>query len=210
MKNGSGINCSYQLNGGTAQKITSGKTVTPIQYREKDFAKHANFRCKNTGKWPLYVKVMVQGVPLKGDSKAASNSLKLSLKFRDGNGKEIKPDKLAQGTDFTAEVTITNTGKKGTYREMALTQIFPSGWEIHNSRMDDGGIFSVARYLDIRDDRVYSYYDLEQNESKTFTIRLNATYLGRFYLPTTYSDAMYNHLINASAPGKWVEVVKQT
>jgi alpha-2-macroglobulin len=210
VKNGSGINCSYQLNGGTAQKITSGKTVTPIQYREKDFAKHANFRCKNTGKWPLYVKVMVQGVPLKGDSKAASNSLKLSLKFRDGDGKEIKPDKLAQGTDFTSEVTITNTGKKGTYREMALTQIFPSGWEIHNSRMDDGGIFSVARYLDIRDDRVYSYYDLEQNESKTFTIRLNATYLGRFYLPTTYSDAMYNHLINASAPGKWVEVVKQT
>jgi uncharacterized protein YfaS (alpha-2-macroglobulin family) len=93
---------------------------------------------------------------------------------------------------------------------IATLVILLSGWEIHNSRMDDGSIFSVARYLDIRDDRLYTYYDLEPNESKSFTIRLNTTYLGRFYLPTTYSDAMYNHLINASAPGKWAEVVKQT
>ena len=36
---------------------------------------------------------------------------------------------------------------------------------------------------------------------------LNAAYLGRFYLPTVYCEAMYDNEINASQAGKWVEVV---
>lgn len=210
VKNGnSAMSFSYSLNGSTQQKAVSKKSIHQVSYRDKDFSKRANLRCKNTGNTTLYVKLITQGIPLKGDATAKSSNLSLKLKFTDINGKEIKPDKLIQGTDFMAEVTITNPGKKGHYREMALTQIFPSGWEIHNSRMDGGLLASAARYQDLRDDRVYSYYDLAPNTSKTFTVRLNATYLGRFYLPTTYSEAMYDHLINARSPGKWVEVVSK-
>lgn len=210
VKKGGGGSFSCQLNGGTAQKPVSSKTIQQVIYTEQSFKKQAQWRCKNTGSAPLYVKVVVQGVPLRGDPSSSSKNLKMRLVFKDADGKTIRPDKLTQGTNFTAEVTITNPGNKGVYREMALTQIFPSGWEIHNDRMDGGGSTSAARYLDIRDDRVYTYYDLAPKESKTFTIHLNATYLGRFYLPATYTDAMYDHLINARAPGKWVEVVKQT
>lgn len=205
----SALNFSCNLNGAAAKKGTTTKSIYQVNYTDKDFAKRGSLSCKNTGNSTLFVKVMVQGTPLIGDQSSAAKDLVLKLKFRDMNGKEIKPDKLAQGTDFIAEVTITNPGKKGWYKEMALTQIFPSGWEIHNARMDGGDYSSAARYEDIRDDRVYSYYDLGPNESKTFKIQLNATYLGRFYLPTTYSDAMYDHLINARTPGKWVEVFKE-
>ena len=107
------------------------------------------------------------------------------------------------------EVTITNPGTKGYLQEMALNQIFPSGWEIHNTRLFGEGEASNARYQDIRDDRVYSYYDLISKSSKTFVIQLNATYLGKFYLPTVYSEAMYDNMINARVPGQWVEVVKE-
>ena len=93
---------------------------------------------------------------------------------------------------------------------MALTQIFPSGWEIHNNRMDEESLItSVAQYQDIRDDRVYSYYTLGPNESKSFKIKLNATYLGKFYLPSVYSEAMYDHSISAKIGGSWVYVVKE-
>lgn len=44
--------------------------------------------------------------------------------------------------------------------------------------------------------------------SKTFRIKLNATYAGKFYLPTVSTDAMYDNSIHARTPGKWVEVVK--
>jgi len=156
----------------------------------------------------LFAKVIIEGVPLVGDKSAAAKDLKMEVHYKDMKGKEIQPDKLQQGMDFTAEVTITNPGTKGFLKEMALSQIFPSGWEIHNSRMDENGSTSASRYQDIRDDRVYSYYEMPGNSSKKFVLQLNATYLGKFYLPTVYSEAMYDNTINARVPGRWVEVVK--
>ncbi len=64
------------------------------------------------------------------------------------------------------------------------------------------------RYQDIRDDRVYTYFDLNKNSTKTFKIILNAAYLGRFYLPTVYCEAMYDNEIYSRKAGKWIEVVE--
>lgn len=208
LKGMTGTQFSCELGNSVKQTFQSKKGITQIVYGEKDITKKTSFRCRNNGSAPLYIKVIVQCVPKSGDRSSSSSNLKMKLVFRDLNGNEIQPDRIVQGTDFVAEVTITNPGKKGFYKEMALTQIFPSGWEIHNTRMDGGTTFGESRYQDIRDDRVYSYYELMPNASKTFRIQLNATYLGRFYLPTTYSEAMYDHSINARSPGKWVEVVK--
>jgi alpha-2-macroglobulin len=96
---------------------------------------------------------------------------------------------------------------------MASSQIFPSGWEIHNSRMDlvsySSTQVNTPDYQDIRDDRVYSYFQVSKSEKKTYRIQLNATYAGKFYLPSTETEAMYDNTIYARVPGKWVEVVKE-
>ena len=87
--------------------------------------------------------------------------------------------------------------------------MFPSGWEILNDRLNEipgtsqGGNFT---YRDIRDDRVYTYFDLRPNESKTFRVNLNATYTGKFYLPSVNAEAMYDHTIYGRKAGRWVEV----
>lgn len=126
------------------------------------------------------------------------------------DGKSLDPSRLVQGTDFVAEVSISHPGIKVDYKEMALTQIFPSGWEIRNLRLEgnttsDAG--DKSRYQDIRDDRVYTYFDIAKNKTKKYKVILNAAYLGRFYLPTVYCEAMYDNEINASQAGQWVEVV---
>ena len=123
----------------------------------------------------------------------------------------IDVTKLEQGTDFIAEVQITNPGTKGEYLQMALSQIFPSGWEIHNTRMEEAE--SVIKsdyptYQDIRDDRVYTYFNISPYKTSTFRLVLNAAYVGRYYLPTIYCEAMYDNTINSRKPGKWVTVVK--
>ncbi len=200
---------SYTLNG-TANKIqTSKKTMTQLRYGEMDFAKKGVVSVTNEGKSTLFGKVIVEGTPLIGDKTAASNNLVLEVIYKDMKGMVIQPDKLIQGTDFYAEVKITNPGTKGFLEEMTLNQIFPSGWEIHNTRLDGTPTSNMARYQDIRDDRIYTYYDLTPNSSKMFVVQLNATYLGKFYLPTVYSEAMYDNLINARIPGRWVEVIKE-
>ena len=118
---------------------------------------------------------------------------------------------------FVGYVRNNNNNKKvksinlEVYKEMALTQIFPSGWEIINTRfgdVDEVVKTDVPTYQDIRDDRVYTYFNLDRNKSKTFSITMNAAYVGKYYLPTVNCEAMYDDRIHARKPGQWVEVVK--
>lgn len=114
--------------------------------------------------------------------------------FKGRDGTRLNVGQMPQGTDFVAEVILTNlTGNA--IKNMALTEIFPCGWEIINTRFTDFG--DLARneviYTDLRDDRANFYFDMKKNETKTFRILVNASYLGRYYLPGIQAEAMYNH-----------------
>jgi hypothetical protein len=168
---------------------------------------------KNNGNNTLYVRLITQGQPLTGDSTvyASSPHLAMTVSYISQNGQPVDISKLQQGTDFIAKVTVTNTGKRGTYYEMALNQVFASGWEILNARMMEGeGAFksSPAEYQDTKDDRVYTYFDIYQNQTLTYYIQLNAAYPGRYFLPATQCQAMYDASVTAAGKGKWVEVVR--
>lgn len=91
---------------------------------------------------------------------------------------------------------------------VALSQIFPSGWEIVNTSFTslNGGASGQARYKDIRDDRVNFYFDLKPKATRTFTVDLNASFLGTYYLPGTQVEAMYDRDYFARSKGQWVEV----
>lgn len=167
---------------------------------------------KNTANGMLFARLILRGQPLVGDNTAAENDLKIKVNYKTLKGKSLDPNRIEQGTDFIAEVTVTNPGTRGVYyREMALSQVFPSGWEILNTRMSDVQHFkntSHATYQDIRDDRVYSYFDIGSKKIKTYRVQLNAAYQGRYYMPSVVCEAMYDYTINARQPGTWVEVVK--
>jgi uncharacterized protein YfaS (alpha-2-macroglobulin family) len=169
---------------------------------------------KNNGSNKLYIRLIQKGQPASGqDVQSVINPevLPLQVSYFTLGGKELDPAKLQQGTDFVAKVTIKNPGHRGRYDNLALTQIFPSGWEILNTRLlnnDDAFPSSESDYRDIRDDRVYTYFSLPERKEVTYYVMLNAAYAGRFYLPSTYCEAMYNNSITALLKGRWVEVVK--
>lgn len=200
---------SYKIGKGNVNAATK-MAVSQVDMKLKGKST-GNVKIRNTGKGVIYARIVMEGIPETGDQSSSSSNLNMSIKYLNMNGTVLDITQLEQGTDFMAEVTITNPGILGNYKEMALTQIFPSGWEIHNTRMDgftNVNTASIPTYQDIRDDRVYSYFDLRKSKSKTFRILLNAAYLGKFYLPTVYCEAMYDNNINARKPGKWVEVIK--
>ena len=116
-------------------------------------------------------------------------------------------DTLSRGRNFKAVVTVTNTGS-AVARDLALAQKFPSGWEIQNDRVnrDDYRYPAGVTYQDIRDDRVYSFFDLGGGQSVTIITGLTATYPGKFYLPAVSCEAMYDSSISALVPGQWTEV----
>ncbi|MBX2821061.1 MAG: hypothetical protein KTR29_15305 [Rhodothermaceae bacterium] len=209
------LDMTYQ-SGGVQQKIT-----TPKPYYEVDLdleqQNPSPYSVTNDTDITLYVRANLHGTPPIGDETAASNGIKLDVVYKNLDDEVISPERLAQGTDFFAEVTVTNTSGQW-LRELALTQIFPSGWEIHRSREDINAENTYARpdFQDIRDDRVYTYFNMSSqsrytpNQHKqTFRILLNASYRGRFYLPAVSIETMYDEEIFARTEGMWVEVVDE-
>ena len=53
-----------------------------------------------------------------------------------------------------------------------------------------------------------SYFPLAPKEKKSVSIRLNAAYLGTYYLPGISAEAMYDAAKHARSKGQWVKVVK--
>ncbi len=196
------------VEGKKAKTVTSKSNVSRVVFSEDEIGNKDNVKLKNTGSSKLYVKMVTGGIPMENKQPKQQNNLTLSLIYRDMDGNEIDPKKIQQGMDFMAEVKVYNPGKKGDLNEIALSHLFPNGWEIHNVRMYGGRKNRQIDYQDIRDDRIYSYFDLESGKSVTIKTQLNAAYLGEFYHPSVQVETMYDHLINASLPSSYVRIVK--
>lgn len=171
----------------------------------------ASFTVKNTGTATLYASVVTCGKPAPGEEVATNENLVLDVKYTDESGQAVDVSSLPSGTDFIANYTVRNPGSLGMgYRQLALRSLLPSGWEVSNDRLDatggvDGGKYD---YRDFRDDRVYTFFNLNRGESKTFSLRMTATYPGRYYLPSQVSEAMYADNVQATVKGRWVEVTR--
>lgn len=197
---------SYGIDGKDVEKVTFDKTVCKVDI--DDASGTQKVELINKADRPLFIRLYQEGIPLVGDSTGDSNKMTFDVRYVSMNGDEIDPSRIPQGTDFIAVVDLKQTNAY-VYHDMALTQIFPSGWEIRNSRFE--GISSEyvreePRYMDVRDDRVLSYFDLNRQSPKRLVVLLNAAYQGRFYLPSAYCEAMYDHSIYGKSGGQWVEV----
>jgi hypothetical protein len=178
-----------------------------------DFSSGTNgiFKVVNKGKGILYARLINRGKPEVGQEKEEQENLMTDVVYRSEAGDIIDPTNLKQGTDFFMEVTIKNAGTAGPLQNIALINYVPSGWEIHNARMDDNeALFknSAYDYQDIRDDRIFTYFDLRANESKKFVFSLNASYSGSYYLPGVNAEAMYDNSAYSRKKGVWIKVVK--
>jgi len=156
----------------------------------------------------LYVTVSQSGKLPLGEELTEQNNLSVKTQFFDGAGNTLDVSELRQGTEVIAKVSVTNTSMDDV-DNIALSQIFPSGWEVVNTSFTDlgGGADGDADYKDTRDDRVNFYFDLNQKKTKVFTVKLNASYLGTYYLPGTQAEAMYDNTYFARTQGKWIKVM---
>ncbi|MCR5709331.1 MAG: alpha-2-macroglobulin [Bacteroidales bacterium] len=153
----------------------------------------------NSSKAPVYLVVSSSGIPEKGEEVARADGLRMVVTYTLPDGTTINPNDLEQGTDFIVNTYLTNTSASTDYTNLALTQIFPSGWEIRVDRID-------GFYQDVRDDRVYSYLYLGRSSTVCVKTRITAAYKGRFYRPAFVCEPMYDATVGASLPGGWCTV----
>jgi hypothetical protein len=206
MIGGKGIKASIAVNGGNIT-INTDKTLANTGLGIKTGTNSINI--KNTGENLLYVSIIKTGILPVGEERELQRNLVANVVFKGRNGNKLDPSSIMQGTDFVAEVSLTNT-KAELIKNVALSEIFPSGWEIVNTRFTDFGDFAEneVTYTDLRDDRANFYFDMKKNETKVFRVLLNASYLGRYYLPGIQAEAMYDYDYAVRTKGQWVEVVQ--
>ncbi len=202
---GKALKLDYTVNG-KQHTINTTKAVSQRDLSIKNEQNHIEISNKQAN--TVYVRIVNSGKLPLGQEIAEKRGLGVSVVYKNSKGEVIDVTKLIQGTDFVASITVTNL--KYTYvKDIALTEIFPSGWEIINTRFTDfGGTETSSNFTDIRDDRVNFYFDLGRNKSKTFEVNLNASYLGTYYLFGAQAEAMYDNHYFTHTKGSWIEVVR--
>jgi hypothetical protein len=204
------INLGYSFNQASRENVVSDKPLLRLA-PDTEKSPGGKVSLTNNGQGTLFISLLEKGVPVAGEEEPIRNKLSMEVAYRDLQGNPVDPSAVVRGTDLEVEVKVAHPGVWGDFREMALTQIVPAGWEIRNPRLssfDSPEGADAPEYRDIRDDRVYTYFDLDRHQTKKFRFKINAAYTGKYYLPGISCKSMYDNSIKAYEPGQWVEVVK--
>ncbi len=149
----------------------------------------------------------VRAVARSGEEDASSNGLTIDIRYTDADGNAVNVARVPQGMDLIAQVSVRNTSRRQ-LDNLALTQMFPGGWEIRNDRLenvDTSGERATdqdkrspfwwvpaewrarqrreAEYTDIRDDRVAALLQPAP--------RMNRSSSRRGSTPPTWAGSIY-------------------
>jgi hypothetical protein len=159
----------------------------------------------NNADQKLTAKVYTKTAVAEYESEESGNLIQMRVNYFDKNGAPLDPATLPMGKDFSVSITVENPSN---YRvtELALSYYLASGWEIVNERLTGTNTEFDAKHLDIRDDRAFFFFDLSPKEKKTFKLKLNATYEGKYMLPAVRCEDMYSDAIYYMVPARPVVV----
>ena len=207
-----------EINGKTRKFISSDKDY--IETLPEDI-KNIKVRA-NDGK-EIYVNYYWEGIPINYDGENISKNIKLERHYYDLNGKEQSEEfvkSLESGKSFWLEVRVLPSDDVERYfsiNNVALTQVLPTGWEIENLRalnqdypkwVAEKTEDTYIDYEDIRDDRIMWFFSFDNYDSlgKSFFVKINSVTKGKYRLPGTMAEAMYDKNYEAYLKGTEVEV----
>ena len=202
------IEFNWSLNGKSNPEVKTAKAVYQMDIPTNQ--PKGSVKLKNISQGDLFVALTSKSKPLNDTLPATAQNIKVEVSYTDMSGNAISIENIKQGTDFKALVKVLNISGNNDYNDLALTHIVPSGWEIFNERMELQEGESEGKknytYRDIRDDRVFTYFELMRSQSKTFTIRLQAAYAGKFTLSAIQCESMYDTQTHARTKAGKAEV----
>ena len=178
------------------EQVTSVKLPVSYKYPSQLLS------VENTGNATLYGTVTCSGMSTAGFEKAQNMGISMSV---DGLNK-LKSIKA--GDEVSLKVHITNTSKNS-IKNLVLAVPVSTCLEFSNERLANQNYSqSTYTYQDIRDDIIYTYFDLEKNKSVDFYFNASVAYTGNVTIPAIYAEAMYDDSIRAVVPGFKVQMIK--
>ncbi len=205
---GSNENIDFSVEWGGDVESLKGEAVS-VQTQKYFDGESLNIKVKNNGTSKIFLQTSNSGIPDLGEEKVDNSKVTLNIRYLDSLGKVIEDiSNIRQGEDITIEANVRKISQAGIFNNMALSLLIPSGWEIVNERLAGNTLGNTKDidYFDIRDDRALVYFDMREIGNFTYKIRVNASYNGDYYLPSSSVISMYDNSIHASTQGQWIRI----
>ncbi|MBX7227027.1 MAG: hypothetical protein K1X55_13420 [Chitinophagales bacterium] len=193
---------SYAFNQQPKEAVVSKRFLFTKSFEKQSVNATNQLVINNNSTKPLYISAIKSYISMKADTTHYNNGLYMQVSYCDIDGRPINPKQLKQGSVFKVTVAITNTTPQD-LTDNVLEQYLPSGWEILYTQ----GVNYGVRHSDIRDDRIYTYYDLKAKETASFTYLLSASFAGKYLLPAVFTTSMYDAKISAKNKSGVCEVL---
>ena len=125
---------NFAVAGQNGIDATAGRELVKTDKSIASMPLAAPTEVRNNGSGSLYAVVSQSYTPGKGEETEAANGIRIDVRYTNMDGAAIDPASIRVSTDFYAIVTVSNTSGHERYADLALTHIFPAGWEITSER----------------------------------------------------------------------------
>ena len=165
---------------------------------------------ENTGEHPLYLSLITSGIEPAGVFTETKKGVLLNVFYEDMEGRRLDASSVPQGKAFVIVTEVINTTNRD-QTLLALSQYVPASWELLNKRLIAENVATSynTEYYDQRDDKVTHFFGLPVGTKRIFKVEVVAAYEGKYIMPSTRCQAMYNREVDASVGGMRVSVLKK-
>lgn len=178
---------------------------------KSDQLNSASLTLKATGTGATYYFWNTEGIKTRGVAKEEDANMQIRRTYYNRNGQET--NSFTQGELIVCKISLT--GGSRSVENVAITDMIPAGFEIENPRLTTSADLAwvnsakdkfTPQYLDVRDDRLLLFTDLNYNSTKNYYYLLRVVNTGTFQLPAIGADAMYDPEFHSYHGGKKIQV----
>jgi uncharacterized protein YfaS (alpha-2-macroglobulin family) len=181
------------VDGNTLNKFT-GKDLTVTDEKLNG----ANVTLKAAGNGEVYYFWNAEGVKVNEKVKEEDSYLQIRRTyFGYKTGRKIVDNKFYQGELIVCKIELT--GFERGAENIIISDLIPAGFEIENPRLNPATELTWAPkyplrvdYIDIRDDRLLLFTNLNRNITNEFYYLLRVVNQGTYQLPVIGAEAMYD------------------
>lgn len=169
----------------------------------------------NKGGSPFTLLLLKEGRRSGGEDKESERGVSVERSYYTIDGRPLLTGsgelRVRHGSLVVVKLSVRSTAGVP-FRQVALDDRIPAGFEIENPRLGKehplpwiGAPTLEPRFMDIRDDRLSLFFDLEKKELFFYYV-IRAVNRGRFRLPPARCEVMYEPENSSQRGGGWAEV----
>jgi len=158
------------------------------------------------GEQAIYFLNTQSGFDVELPEEAIRKGIEIQRDFIDEKGNVVTT--FEQGQEITVRLRVRALNNR-LLSNIAVMDLLPGGFEVIRSSISRTAYNWKADYVDVREDRVIYYGEFDKN-IRELTYKVKLTAAGKFVIPPSYAESMYDRSIRGvSTAGRFV-VTKQS